>query len=123
MAVSPLATPSDVDPAIIQTGEKVTGEDIQPHLDYAARKIERHIGVDTLEDPHRIDLEAHYAAFRIRSLGPDRAVSKGSGESSSVTFEGSSIGELKAEVDDLDPSGQLVDYDADDDDEFHFEAF
>lgn len=113
----PLATPSDVDPAIIATD--LDDSEIQPHIDYAARKIARHVDVDTLDGGHRTDLEAHYAALRIRTVSNDRAISQGSGESTSVTFEGSSLETLREEIDDLDPSGELVDTGPD----FHFEAF
>lgn len=113
----PIAEPSDVDPAIIATD--LDASEIQPHLDYAARKIGRVTNPAAMSNDDRLDLEAHLAALRIRQISKDRALAEGSGESTSVVFEGSSIEFLRGEIADLDPSGELVETD---EPEFYFEA-
>lgn len=83
----------------------LTQSEIEAKLDDAAFDIDRTVDED-LGTEHRIKLEAHLAALKIR-LSTDRSIDSGTGASTRVDFDGSEIGWLRDQVQSLDPSGEL----------------
>lgn len=99
---TPEATYTDVQ-AVISTDLGKT--EIDPKLDDAAFDIDRTVDED-LGTEHRVKLEAHLAALKIR-LSTDRSIDSGSGASTRVDFDGSEVDWLRDQVQSLDPSGEL----------------
>lgn len=98
------AIPDDVH-GVIATD--LSDSDIQNYLDDAAYEIEAANDTSGWSTERITQLEKYYAALLIRTLR-DRSIKQGAQESSSLTYEGNSIADLKRAVDRRDPSGTLA---------------
>lgn len=101
---TPTADPSDVR-ELIETD--LTDTDLNAQLGHAAARNERANDVEAMDTYTKGRIEALLAALRIRST-LDRAITSGQSESSTVSFEGSVLAELRLELEELDPSGTLA---------------
>lgn len=97
------ATPADVRNVI---ATDLTNSDIQPFLDDASAEIDEEVETD-LSTSKETRLEKYYAAYLIRAVR-DRSISSASRQSADVDYEGSSLDELRRQVQRLDPSGALA---------------
>lgn len=99
-----IATPSDVRDLI---DTDLDDSEIQAYIDDAAAENELVNDVSEMDADRQRMIEERYAAFLIRSLR-DRAKTDLSQESASVSYDGSSLDELRKLVRRVDPSGELA---------------
>lgn len=99
-----IATPTDVKDLI---STNLTDDEIQAYLDDAATENGIVNDVSQMDDSQIRLIEERYAAFLIRAVR-ERAKTDLSQESASVSYDGSSLDELRRLVQRVDPSGELA---------------
>lgn len=109
MSSSDPENPSGVEPSDVRGVINTDLEDtvINTKIADAEFRSQRVNDHDEMGDQHVKQLIKHYAAFLIRTT-LDRDVSQGSRKSVSLTYDGSALDELRRDVRDLDPSGELI---------------
>lgn len=101
----PTAQPADVR-GVIDTD--LTDSEISGKLDDAQYRNEKKNDVSQLSSADITQIEKYLAALLIRET-KDRAHAQASGSSRQVTYQGSSTRNLRARLDEVDPSGELAD--------------
>lgn len=112
----PIATPTDVR-SRLNLPEKdefaqdsgISDQEIQTYLEDAAFENARHNDVGEMSDEHRKQIEWRFAGLKILSYRKGlRAYHQQSLGSMSRSYEAKSVEELRNELQDLDPSGNLA---------------
>ena len=102
--VDPVASPADVK---VEYATSLDDSTINNYLDRAARENARHNDPESMDTADRTDLEAALAAYWIATRSADRAESSVQSGRTSVSYDASVVDELRATINDLDPSGEL----------------
>ena len=98
------ATPDDVRVVISTDLDDPVIEKKIEDAEFRSKRVNNH---SVMDSEHIDQLIKHYAAFLVRTT-LDRDLAGGSRQSVKIDYDGSALEELRQQVRDLDPSGELI---------------